>query len=294
MSKLKIDADLVRRLVAEQFPQWAHLPIRPVARSGWDNRTFHLGETMSVRLPSHPAYAPQVEKEQRWLLRLARQLPLPIPEPIARGRPTADYPLPWSIYRWLDGEPAAVGPIEDWTGFARDLAGFLRALQAADPSDGPPPGPHSFLRGGPVSAYDGEAKAALAALAGRIDPAAAGVWDAALAAPWSGPPVWVHGDVAAGNLLVRDGRLAAVIDFGCSAVGDPACDLVVAWTLLDGDGREAFREAIGQDAATWGRARGWALWKALIMLAGGPPSHVETAQAPRVLEAVIADHRAFG
>src|SRR5262249_6956006 len=142
-----VDAELAGRLVAAQFPQWAHLPVRPVD-GGWDNRTFRLGEALLLRLPSAVRYAPQAEKEQAWLPRLAGQLPLPIPEPVAKGAPGAGYPWAWSVLRWIDGEPAALAPIPDDTGFARDLAGFLVALRAADARDGPAAGAHSFHRGG--------------------------------------------------------------------------------------------------------------------------------------------------
>ena len=200
---MQIDVSLVSRLVATQFPQWAHLPIKPVEFGGWDNRTFHLGEQMTVRLPSAAAYALQVEKEQRWLPRLAPHLPLPIPVPLAMGQPAAGYPWHWSVYRWLDGEIATIERIADLPQFAIDLAQFLVALYRIDPTGGPPPGPHNFFRGGPLTVYDGETRQAIAALDGTIDTdAATAVWEAALAATWRGSPVWVHGDVAAGNLLV--------------------------------------------------------------------------------------------
>ena len=217
-----LDADLVHRLVAEQFPRWSDLPVRPVQAGGWDNRTFHLGDRMTVRLPSAVGYQQQVDKEHRWLPVLASQLPLPVPVPLAKGRPGAGYPFSWSIYRWIDGEQATADRITDLTQFAIDLAGFLTALQRADPTGGPAAGAHSFYRGGPLLTYDQETRDAIATL-GALIPAdtATEIWQAALDAPWDGPPVWFHGDIAHGNLLVRDGRLAAVIDFGTSGVGDP-------------------------------------------------------------------------
>jgi aminoglycoside phosphotransferase (APT) family kinase protein len=291
-----INVALVRRLVAAQFPQWADLPIRPVAFDGWDNRTFHLGADMSVRLPSAQGYVAQVNKEHRWLPRLAPLLPLPIPVPLARGVPGAGYPWPWSVYRWLDGEIATVARIADLRAFATALAQFLTALQGIDPTGGPPPGPHNFYRGGPLTVYDAETRQAIAALEGHIDTAAAtAVWEAALQASWHGPPVWVHGDMASGNLLVQEGRLSAVIDFGSSGVGDPACDLVIAWTFLSGAGREAFRAGVPVDRATWARARGWALWKALITLAPIRfTDPVKAAEPRRVIEEVLADHLRAG
>ncbi|SNT25933.1 Predicted kinase, aminoglycoside phosphotransferase (APT) family [Asanoa hainanensis] len=274
-----IDVALVRRLVAEQFPHWADLPVRPVAVGGNDNRTFHLGDAMSVRLPSAEGYVAGVEKEQRWLPVLAPHLPVPIPAPLAQGRPGAGYPWPWSVNRWLDGTTAAHDTVADQTEFAVDLAGFLTALQGVDTGGEPAAGRHSFWRGATLAHYDDETRKAIAALDGRIDAAAATAeWDAALGAHWQGNPVWFHGDVAAGNILVRDGRLAAVIDFGTSGVGDPACDLVIAWTFLDAPARDAFRKALNVDDATWQRGRGWALWKALITFDSGKdsPRQVET------------------
>lgn len=288
-----INASLVRRLIAAQFAQWAHLPVRPVAVSGWDNRTFHLGDALSVRLPSAEGYVLQVEKEQRWLPLLAPQLPLPIPAPLARGEPGEGYPWPWSVYGWLEGDTATPERIADLEQFARDLAHFLSALYRLDAAGGPPPGAHSFYRGASPSAYDAETRQALETLEGEIDTdTARAVWDEALASTWQGAPVWFHGDIAWGNLLVREGRLSAVIDFGILGVGDPACDLASAWTLFDGESRRIFREALGFDAGTWARGRGWALWKALVTLEGWLESDtLKAAEARRVIGEVLSDFR---
>jgi aminoglycoside phosphotransferase (APT) family kinase protein len=262
---VQIDAALARRLIDAQFPQWSHLPIAPVEHDGWDNRTFRLGSELSVRLPSGAWYAKQVDKEQRWLPVLAPQLPLPIPTPVARGEPDPGYPYPWSVYRWLDGELASRARIDDLTGFAADLAAFLNALGRVEAVGGPQPGEHNFFRGGPLATYEGEALEAIDALGDEIPrDAVLRVWEDAMRTTWERDPVWLHGDVASGNLLVRDGRLAAVIDFGSSGVGDPACDTVIAWTFLSGPSRDRFRADLDVDAATWSRGRGWALWKALI------------------------------
>jgi aminoglycoside phosphotransferase (APT) family kinase protein len=289
---VSIDAGLVRRLISAQFPEWAHLPVMPVEPGGWDNRTFRLGDSMSVRLPSAAAYAAQVEKEHRWLPRLAPHLPLPIPVPLAKGAPAQGYPWPWSVYRWLGGRPATAELIADPTRFARSLANFLVALHRVDPTGGPSAGQHNFHRGGQLSVYDAETRAALSALTGRIDKAAAeDVWAAALGSQWQAPPIWVHGDVASGNLLVEDGKLCGVIDFGSSAVGDPASDLVIAWTGFSGESRQAFRDAVSLDEQTWARARGWALWKALITAAGHDSNQREAEKSWRVIDEVLADHR---
>lgn len=284
-----IDADLVRRLLAAQFPRWANLPIRPVARGGWDNRTFHLGDEMTVRLPSAGRYAAAVEKEHVWLPRLAPHLPAAIPAPLAIGEPGEGYRFPWSIRRWLEGETVLAAPPPDLSELAVDLAAFLRALQGVDATGGPEAGKHSFFRGGPLATYDAQTREAIATLGDRIDgPAATRIWETALTAEFQGAPVWVHGDVAPGNLLLRNGRLCAVIDFGQLCVGDPACDLAIAWTLFQGDSRAAFRRESSLDAGTWMRGRAWTLWKALILLVGAPagPAH-EAAEAQRVLGEVL-------
>lgn len=292
----EIDAGLVGRLVAAQFPQWSRLPVTPVEPSGWDNRTFRLGGDLSVRLPSARRYAAAVEKEQRWLPKLAPHLPLPIPAPVALGQPGEGYPWPWSICRWLPGETLAVAEAADPVAIARDLGGFLAALQRIEASDGPAAGPHSFFRGGPLATYDAETRAAVTALGGMVDVAGAlAVWDAALASRWERSPVWVHGDVAPGNLLVGGGRLSAVIDFGQACVGDPACDLAIAWTGFDGAAREAFRAAVALDPQTWARARGWALWKALIVLAQAPGANPAGRDgSPQIISSLIAEHRHGG
>jgi aminoglycoside phosphotransferase (APT) family kinase protein len=291
--RVDIDAALVGLLVAEQFPQWADLPVRPVEFGGWDNRTFHLGSDKTVRLPSAARYAEQVDKEHRWLPKLAPHLPLPIPMPLTEGAPAHGYPWGWSVYRWLEGETAIVGRIADLRQFAIALAWFLAALQRIDPAGGPLPGRHNFYRGGPLMVYDAETRQALAALEGRIDTeAASAVWEAALDATWHGSPVWFHGDVATGNLLVKEGRLSAVIDFGTSGVGDPSCDLAISWTLFRGESRKAFHEALGPDDATWARGRGWTLWKALITLAEHIDTNpLEAGVARRVIDEVLNDHR---
>ena len=265
MDERAITPQLVSRLVSRQFPGWAHLPVQPVELEGWDNATFRLGATMSVRLPSADAYVPQVEKEQRWLPILARHLPVPIPTPVARGAPDEEFPRPWSIYRWLEGEHATAQRVTDLDRFARDLADVLVALQRIDPAGGPPAGEHSFFRGASLATYDAETRTTIAALSDRLDAGRAmAIWEQALEARWPGPQVWVHGDVTAANLLVVDGRLSGLIDFGCCAVGDPACDLAIAWTFFEGASREIFLDGLDADEGARRRGRGWALWKALI------------------------------
>ena len=292
--KADITPEFVARLVAAQFPHWADLPVRPVDVDGWDNATFRLGDGMSVRLPSSAAYAEQVEKEHRGLPVLAAQLPLPIPEPLAKGVPGCGFPRPWSVYRWIDGRTAAAGRVASMPQFAADLADFLTALYQVDPAGGPLPGSHNFFRGGSPAYYDGETRAALAALEGHIDTGmAAAIWEAALAARWAGPPVWFHGDAQPGNLLLdSSGRLSAVIDFGTSGIGDPACDTTIAWTFLSGESQRVFKERLPADEAMWARGRGWAIWKAMIVLVDELESSPAGAEVTKsVVDKIIADHR---
>jgi aminoglycoside phosphotransferase (APT) family kinase protein len=287
-----IDAGLVQRLVAAQFPQWSKLPVTPVEVDGWDNRTYRLGEELTARLPTAECYTLAVDKEHRWLPILAPSLPVPIPVPLAEGAPGEGYPFSWSIRRWLEGQTASLDRIDDLSAFAKSVADFIVALHRVDATDGPRAGAHSFYRGASLAHYDAETRHALAVLDGRIDTGnAAAVWNAALGAAWDGPPVWFHGDMASGNLLVSNGTLAGVIDFGTSGVGDPACDLVIAWTLFSGHSRGAFRNAVDQHPATWVRARGWALWKALIGLAVDIDTNdTLAAVSRRVIDEVLTDH----
>jgi aminoglycoside phosphotransferase (APT) family kinase protein len=269
----------VRRLVDAQFPQWRSLPLEPVDLDGWDNTTYRLGDELSVRLPNGDGYSAQVDKEQRWLPVLASSLPVDVPAVLAVGAPTAEFGRPWSVRRWIAGEPAATASIERGR-LAEQLAGLLRALHRIDPRDGPVAGAHSAFRGGALRVYDDDTRGAIRDLAEHVDgDAAAATWEHALQSRWHRSGIWVHGDVTPSNLLVRGGNLAAVIDFGCAAVGDPACDLVMAWTFFDASERERFRAAVALDESTWDRARGWALWKALITLAEAVRGGTSTTDA---------------
>jgi aminoglycoside phosphotransferase (APT) family kinase protein len=287
-----IDAPLVRRLIAAQFPQWTALDVIALAESGWDHHTFRLGESLLARLPSAEAYAPQVENEQRVLPLLAPRLPVRVPHVEARGAPGEGYPWRWSVYSWIEGEPAHTAAVADKPGFVRTLAHFLNALQAIEAAHGPTPSADNFFRGGPLTHYDAEARRAFERLGSGDDRRAAiSVWDAALSAHWRGAPAWAHGDFAPSNLLVSEGRLAGVIDWGCACAGDPACDLAIAWTFMDAGERAAFREALAPDDDLWARGRGWALWKAAILATGVALGHArDIADAPRVLSEVLADH----
>lgn len=291
MDKSKINAELARRLIAAQFPQWKDLRIDPVELGGWDNRTFHLGSDMLVRMPSAKDYEPQVEKENLWLPKLTSLLPLETPYPIALGMPGEGYPWKWSVRRWIEGIPASNAEIPSLVKFAETLAQFLHALHSIDAKDGPLPGFHSFYRGGTLCHYDVETAQAIETLKERIDaPRAAEIWKDALTSSWQKPGVWIHGDLSPGNLLVRNGRLSAVIDFGQMAVGDPACDLSIAWTFFHDSSRTAFRKALSLDSGTWNRAKAWTLWKALVTTAGATdPGNFESKRSWQILKELISE-----
>ena len=264
--KLEITTQIATALIAEQFPQFSHLHISPVDHGGNDNRTFHLGSEMSIRLPSGEEYVRQVKKEQEWLPKIAPHLPLPIPQPIAMGMPSKCYPWNWSIYKWLEGESANSIELSDahLETIAIQIAQFLNEFHKFDGAGAPAPGLHNWWRAAHTSIYDAETRSLIEKLKNLVDvDNASKLWQRAINSKWNRDPVWVHGDVASGNLLVKDNRLAAVIDFGCMGIGDPACDLTIAWTFFRGKSREIFRANLHLDEETWARARGWAIWKAL-------------------------------
>ncbi|WP_454701011.1 aminoglycoside phosphotransferase family protein [Agrobacterium burrii] len=291
--RIVVTTQEVRALIESQFPQWAVLDVQPVELSGWDNRSFRLGDEMLIRMPSAERYVAQVEKEHRWLPALAPLLPVPIPAPLALGQPGEDYPFCWSIYCWLEGEPLArhLDGV-DLSVIAIDVAAFLQALHGIDASAGPPAGAHNFHRGGSLAVYEEEARASAARLSDEVDQALAmEIWQLALSSRWQGQGVWVHGDIAEGNLLVQGGRLSAVIDFGSSGVGDPSSDLILAWNVLDTESRAVFRRALDLDEATWQRGRGWALWKALIVLDSERGRNEKMAEwSRRTIREVFEDH----
>jgi aminoglycoside phosphotransferase (APT) family kinase protein len=268
VDEVDVDLDLVAQLIASQFPEWASLPIEPVAFFGTDNAIYRLGDDKSVRLPRRGQNVPTLQKERRWLPKLAPLLPLSIPVPLVSGKPEHGYPFEWSIYRWLAGEPATVASIGDADQAARDVAGFISALQQVETTDAPHPGSHNAGRGQPLARRDKATRAAIDALSDAIDAeAVTSAWETALAAPvYEGQPVWLHGDLDARNILLEDGRITGVIDFGCLGVGDPAADVMVAWKLFAPETRELFRDLLSVDDATWARARGWVLSQALIAL----------------------------
>lgn len=294
--ELEIDEPLVRGLLAAQFPQWADLPLAPVASGGTDNAIYRLGDELSVRLPRVDWATAQAEKEHLWLPRLAPRLPLAIQEPLALGEPAEGYPWRWSVCRWLPGQSALDAPCSRSGEAAVALAEFIVTLRQVEPADGPAAGTHNFHRGVPLAERDAGVRRAIEGLRDEdgidVDRLSA-AWEAALAVPpWDQAPAWIHGDLGPGNLIVHQGRLSGVIDFGCLGVGDPATDAMAAWTVFDAGAREVFRRALEVDQATWDRGRGWALtWiGALPYYRDTNPIIVATAR--RAIAEVLAEHGA--
>ncbi|MEZ4590763.1 MAG: aminoglycoside phosphotransferase family protein [Chloroflexota bacterium] len=287
---------LVRQLLADQFPHWAHLPLKPVPSAGTDHAIYRLGTDKAVRLPRIGWATGQAEKERHWLPRLGPQLPLAVPQPLALGQPAAGYPWAWSVYRWLPGQNVASDTLTNPGETAVALAHFLAALQQIDTRDGPLAAAH-HLRGAPLITRDEAFREAVAALPELYDRTLlTAIWEAALQAPgWDRAPVWFHGDVLPGNLLFVNGRLSAIIDFGGLGVGDPACDLMIAWNLFTAAGRAVLRQALAVDEATWARGRGHALAQAVIFI----PYYLETnpvgvAYARRAVAEIVAEWQQEG
>ncbi|WP_328967395.1 aminoglycoside phosphotransferase family protein [Streptomyces sp. NBC_00239] len=300
-----LDDDLVRRLVAGRFPQWAALPVERFPSGGTVNAVYRLGDDMTVRLPLAQGGAGDVAMEQEWLPRLAPLLPTAVPRVLGAGEPAEGFPWPWSVYGWLAGENPEAGAVAAPELLAADLAAFVAAMRSITlpAADGPgrrtgAPTPPVAHRGGPLALQDAGTREGIAALRGIPEEgvdcdAVAAVWDDAMRAPEpDGPPVWLHADLMPGNLLVdgATGRLTAVIDFGCAGVGDPACDLFPAWNLLPAGARQVFREALGVDDATWARGRARTLSQAVIALPYYRNSNPAMARNARhVIRAVLAE-----
>jgi aminoglycoside phosphotransferase (APT) family kinase protein len=285
--EVDIDAELVGRLVAAQFPQLTDLPISEVQPTGTVNAIYRLGGHLYARLPRVQTWAQDLDKEWHWLPKFAPHLSLRIPEQVWKGHPASSYPFSWAIYRWIDGQPYADELVDDEHQAAKDLAQFVVELRQIAPVVGAP-------RGGrkPLRELDAVTRAAVDSARGVIDGnAATAAWERALQAPaWNGTPVWIHTDLLRSNVLVRDGRLCAVIDFGGVGVGDPAADVIAAWSVFSHTGRGVFRGALEVDDGTWNRARGFALHQAALII----PYYGETnpgfvAPATRTVEEILAD-----
>lgn len=283
--------ELAHKLIAEQFPEYADLPITDVEKQGHDNRTYRLGNDMLIRMPTAECYALKVPKEQELLPQLAKYLSNSISALIKIGHPSNAYPYPFSIYKWLPGRSINLLTLtnQDKEQLAYDLARFLKELQAISEVEGPDPGPHNWWRGEHVSVYDSGAREQIAQLADVIDASLAlALWDQACGTKWGKRPVWIHGDLAIGNILMDEGKLSAIIDLGGTAVGDPACDLVIAWTYLSGRARQIFFTEMSLDQNTWLRARAWALWKATFELCQiADKNSLEAKGQKRIIDEVI-------
>ena len=287
--EVETDVALVRRLLAAQFPEWAELEITPVSSYGTDHDIYRLGDGLAARLPRIDWATRQAAKEAEWLPRLAPHLPLALPVQVARGQAAEGYPFDWSVVEWLPGTNAN-DSIDDLSRAAVDLAAFVRALRGIDTADAPQR--RRGARGAPLAELDDSVRKSVALLDERFDrEATLRAWEESLDAPaWDGDEVWVHGDLLPGNLLVVDGRLSAVIDWGGLGVGDPACDLQPAWNVFAGESRAVYRAELDVDDASWLRGRGWALLQAVNAL----PYYWETnpgmvTQASHALDEVLAE-----
>ncbi|WP_257148036.1 aminoglycoside phosphotransferase family protein [Bacillus thuringiensis] len=280
--ELKIEERLVRRLLVDQFPRWAELPLRKVEPVGTVNAVFRLGDEYSIRLARREGPTTPGGREFLWLPKIAPLVPLEIPVPIAQGRPNNEYPWFWEIHSWLKGETVPIEALDEMQA-ARDLAEFVLALQQVDPTGGP------LGRGIPLAQRDKDFRYWLARFNGN--PAVSAVWESALSAPpWNGPPVWHHGDLDVRNWLVRDKRISGVIDWGTMGIGDPACDVMVAWKLHSPEARDVFLDATLTDDATLARARGWVVSQAVAILAYYTPQNNPTLynEAKSWLDLVLA------
>jgi aminoglycoside phosphotransferase (APT) family kinase protein len=287
VDEVDIDADLVGRLVAAQFPRLAGLPISAVQSTGTVNAIYRLGDDLYARLPRVQKWAQDLDKEWYWLRRFAPRLSLRVPEPVGKGQPASSYPFSWAIYGWIDGQPYSDELVDDEHQPARDLARFVAELRRIDLVVGAPRGGRS-----PLHELDAVTRAAIESARGVIDSdAATAAWERALEAPaWKGTPVWIHTDLLRPNVLVHGGRICAIIDFGGVGVGDPAADVIAAWSVFGHTGRETFRGALDVDDGTWNRARGFALHQAAMII----PYYGETnpdfvTLAKRTVEEVLAD-----
>jgi aminoglycoside phosphotransferase (APT) family kinase protein len=284
-----IDESLVQRLLDGQFPQWADLPIERFASGGTVNAIYRLGDKLTVRLPLTAGGAKDLERDRRWLPKLAPALPVTLPTVVAAGHPAEGYPWAWAVHGWIDGETPVQGCLPKPELLARDLAQFVTAMRTADLDDGP-----SAYRGVPLAAVEVNTRAAIAALRHTDEPfdadAAIAAWEEARAAPpWTAAPCWVHSDLMPSNLLVTGNRLTAVLDFATAGIGDPACDLIPAWNLLPSPAREIFRDAVDADEPTWTRGRGWALSMAVIQLPYYRNTNpVISANARHVIREIVA------
>ena len=287
-AEVDISAGLVVRLLSEQHPDLAGLPLTPAA-NGWDNAIFRLGERLAVRLPRRQAAAELIRNEQRWLPELSRGLAAVTPVPVRTGTPSSSFPWYWTVTRWLDGTLAAHLEPAGRSGSAADLARFVTSFHRPAPADAP----RNPVRGVRLSTRDAAVEQRIAAAGLSRD--LLDLWRDLRDQPeWPGPPLWLHGDLHAGNLVLDpQGKLAGVLDFGDLTSGDPATDLAAAWLVFDRTGRRTFMETVNSelypDAATWQRARGWALCMASAMAAASDDNPAFQAMGIGILDDVMND-----
>ena len=287
-NEFNIDEALVTNLLKQQFPELTDLHIAQVKHYGTDNAIFRLGDEYAIRLPRVEYAVEQIDKEQIWLPRFVPHLPLTIPAPIKLGNSSEEFPHPWYVYNWIEGSDAYNEPPSDLNQVAQDLAGFIKALWKVDTNGAP-----AARRGLPLNTQDKSVREAISNLTDMVDTedTITGIWQECLKAPdWDKPPVWLHADLLPSNLLLQSGKLHAVIDFGLAGIGDPACDMIPAWSLFDSPSRAVFKDSLGIDEDTWNRGKGWALSIAVIII----PYYLHTnpvlvSVAKRMIEEITRD-----
>lgn len=285
-----VNETLAKNLIAQQFSEYRHLPIAQILPGGNDHSTFRLGNDMTIRFPNSAKYAQQTEKEFILLPQIAQHVSLKIPEPVHLGAPALEYPFAWSVNKWIEG----VVPNEqifDEPAFWFELASFLKQLHSVDFVTAPTPGEHNFYRGGSLLIYDLEFKYAIQLLKQQFNEhLALKFWNIATTTQWQHPSCLIHGDVSLGNLICSNKKLIGVIDFGLSALGDPACDLAIAWSCISSNNRKLFRDTLNYDNETWIRSAAWALWKAAIIGAKIIPSDTKTqSKASNTINIILSE-----
>jgi aminoglycoside phosphotransferase (APT) family kinase protein len=291
--RFEVVEELAQSLIDSQFPAWSHLPLKKIDSAGTDNSIYRLGKELALRFPVSVSAAEQVAKEHRWLPKLS-SFAAAIPIVVGAGRPTNEYPFPWSVMNWIEGKDAASTIISDWLTMADDLGQFVRKFRGQNTSGAPVAGKHNGFRGTALVNLDQVARNAMNALEDTFDKACLlKIWEQALGVePWAGSPVWIHGDIHAANIIVRNDGIAGIIDFGLMGIGDPACDLALGWSLLPPRAREIFRTAANVDEPTWQRGKGWGLYIGVIALSYYRDRNPTLSGiAEKAIRAVIEDSR---
>jgi len=283
---ISITKQLAKNMLEEQFPQFKDLEITDIKIGGWDNKVFRLGDDKLIKMPIAKKYEIQIDTTFHWLPKLANHLPFKIPQPLGRGKPSPAYPFKWAIYNWIEGDTVFESKNIDGEKFADDLVTFIKDLHKINIDNAPAPSIHNFYRGGDLRIYDTEIIASISALKGKIDyRKAMQIWEKSIASQYHDSPLWIHGDLSLGNILLEEGQIKAIIDFGMIAAGDPACDLAVAYNIFTADVREEFIIKMDMKKDVWDRAKGWALWKSLISFANPKATNVvEATRAKFVLK----------